>query len=217
MPAPDAILNGLTALANDWRGLAIAWHVLVAALFVALVSGWGLSARSAGYLLVAPVLSVGLLAWLSGNPFNGTVFVVLAASLAAAASRFGTGPVRIASPGWIACAAAAIMFGYTYPHFLSTDSWTAYLYASPVGVVPCPTLSVVVGTTLLFQNVRSSTWAAGLIAAGLLYGSIGVLRLGVVLDWGLILATVALAASVAHGLTRRRTVAIPAHAGERAW
>ena len=217
MPSADAILTGLTALANDWRELAIAWHVILAAAFAALVFGWRPSARLAAYLLVAPVLSVDLFAWHSDNPFNGTAFVLLAAALAAAANRFGTTPVRIASPGWIACAGAAIIYGYFYPHFLRTDSWTAYFYASPFGIVPCPTLSVVVGTTLLFQNVRSSSWAAGLVAAGLLYGSIGVFRLGVVLDWGLILASGALAVSAAVDLSRPHTVTVPAHAGERSW
>jgi hypothetical protein len=206
VPPADVILAGLTNLANDWRGLATVWHVLLAALLAALVSGWRPSVRSAGYLLSSAVLSVGVLAWLSGNPFNGLMFVVLTATLAAAAGRFEATPARLSSPGWLASAAAIIVFGWTYPHFLDTDSWTAYLYASPLGLVPCPTLSVVIGATLLFRDLRSRVWTGALIAAGLLYGLIGVFKLGVVLDWGLILASAVLA-TAARGTAERRTQA----------
>jgi hypothetical protein len=89
-----------------------------------------------------------------------------------------------------------IVYGWTYPHFLDTDSWIAYLYASPFGIVPCPTLSVVMGITLAFRILRSRSWSTTLVVAGLLYGGIGVFRLGVLLDWGLLFAAATLAAAV---------------------
>ena len=81
MPSPDALVADLGAIANDWRGLAITWHLLFAGLFLALIAGWRPRARLLGRLLVAPLLSVSVVAWLSGNPFNGTMFALLAAAL----------------------------------------------------------------------------------------------------------------------------------------
>jgi hypothetical protein len=206
VPSPETILTGLTSIANDWRWLAITWHILLATLLVPLVVGWRPSTRVIAHLLIAPLVSVSLLAWVSGNPFNGTVFAVLAVSLVWTAIRFSNASVRLASPPWVAAALAFIFFGWTYPHFLRTDSWATYLFAAPFGVLPCPTLSVVIGTTLLFRNLRLRVWSTALVIAGLLYGAIGVFRLGVVLDWGLLLAVAVLTATVWRDSTCWRPV-----------
>src|SRR5688572_9301123 len=97
MPSSEAILNGLTAIANDWQQLALVWHAWLAALIVALLAGWRPSNRISGALLIAPVLSVGALAWVSGNPFNGAAFAILAVALAIIANRFTNERVRVAS------------------------------------------------------------------------------------------------------------------------
>ncbi len=206
MLSQETILTGLTTIANEWRWLAITWHILLAALLVTLAAGWHPSTRSVGHLLVAPLLSVSLLAWLSGNPFNGTVFAVLAGTLVWTAIRFSNASVILASPTWVAPGVALVVFGWTYPHFLNTESWTAYLYAAPFGLLPCPTLSVAMGMTLLFQNLRSRTWCAALLVPGLLYGAVGVFRLGVGLDWGLVVASAMLAAALARDHTGWRSV-----------
>ena len=194
MPPSETILTGLTSLANDWRGLAIAWHVLFAALLGMLIAGWRPSVRMVAGFLIAPVLTVSLLAWRSGNLFNGTAFAVLAVTLAMIASRFSKTPARIGTPVMAAPGVVLIALGVTYPHFVGADSWTTYLYASPFGIVPCPTLAVVIGATLLLRNLRSNGWTTTLVVAGLVYGSTGVLRLGVALDWSLILGSGVLAA-----------------------
>jgi hypothetical protein len=196
VPSTQTILIGLTAIANDWRWLAIMWHVLLTALGVTIVAGWRPSPRVMGHLLVAPLLCVSLLAWLSGNPFNGAVFAILAAVLVGAATRMSNTSVQLGSLAWVVPAVVLIVYGWTYPHFLDTDSWTTYLYASPFGIVPCPTLSVVMGITLAFRILRSRFWSTTLVVAGLLYGGVGVFRLGVLLDWGLLFATATLAAAV---------------------
>jgi hypothetical protein len=173
---------------------------------VGLAAGWRPSSRLISHLLVAPLLSVSLVAWLSGNPFNGTAFGVLAATLLRAAQRFSKVSVQLDSPGWVAPGVALIIFGWTYPHFLTTDSWTTYLYASPFGLLPCPTLSAVIGITLLFRDCRSSLWSTALVVAGLLYGAMGVFRLGVALDWGLLAAAAILAATLAREYAAWRSV-----------
>ncbi len=74
MPSSQKILEGLTAIANDWQALAIVWHVVLGALLLALLLGWRPSKRLAGVLLAVPLASVSVLAWISENPFNGTLF-----------------------------------------------------------------------------------------------------------------------------------------------
>jgi hypothetical protein len=193
---PTEILNGLTSIANDWRWLSISWHVSLGALLLTLVAGWRPSARVLSRLLVAPLVSVSVVAWLSGNPFNGTMFAVLAGTLAFAARCFSNAPGQLAGSMWAAAGVAFVAFGWTYPHFLNAASWTSYLYAAPFGLLPCPTLSVVIGMTFLVRELRSRLWTGSLALAGLLYGAFGVLRLGVTLDWVLLCASVLLAAVV---------------------
>jgi len=89
---------------------------------------------------------------------------------------------------------------------LRTNSWVSYLYASPFGLLPCPTLAVVIGTRLLLGRLQSSLWDMALVAAALVYGAVGTLRLGVRLDWALLFASVTLAALALHGNGPRRTV-----------
>jgi hypothetical protein len=186
MPSSEAILSGLTQIANDWQQLALVWHVWLAALLVALLAGWRPSNRIAGVLLIAPVLSVSALAWAAGNPFNAAAFAILASALATIANRLTNERVRLGSSFPRVSGALLVAFGWIYPHFLSADSWAAYAYASPLGLVPCPTLSVLVGVTLILDRLGSTPWCATLITAGFVYGAIGVFRLGVVLDYGLL-------------------------------
>jgi hypothetical protein len=200
VPSTETILAGLDAIANDWRWLAITWHVLLGAFLTMLLAGWQPSVRVLGQLLGAPLVSVSSMAWLSGNPFNGTVFALLAVVLVVTAIGFPNTTVRLNSPNWIGVGAVSVLFGWTYPHFTRADSWTTYLYASPFGILPCPTLAILIGITVMFSSLGSTAWSATLAGAGLVYGVIGVFRLGVVLDAGLLLASVVLgAATVREG------------------
>jgi hypothetical protein len=198
MLTAGTILAELTAIANDWWPLAAGWHVALAMFIFVLACGWRPRVRTAGWLLITPLLSVSLLAWLSANPFNGIVAAALAVALARSVFGLPAGAVRLASPAWIARGAALVVFGAVYPHFLRADSPAAYLVASPFGLLPCPTLSVLVGATLVFANLGSTRWSGALAAAGLLYGSIGVFALGVELDWGLMIGTATLGARMAE-------------------
>ncbi len=91
-------------------------------------------------------------------------------------------------------------FGWAYPHFLITDTWTAYAYASPFGLLPCPTLSVVIGITLIFGGLHSRGWSVPLFGAAILYGWIGIFRLSVSLDIGLFAGAILLGVMVAGDL-----------------
>ena len=206
MPSPEAVLTGLTTTANEWRSVAIVWHVLLAAFALGLLAGWRPSERLAAALLAAPFLTVSAGAWASDNPFNGTIFALLALVLIGAARRLPRGEVSFAPAPLVAAGASLVLYGSTYPHFLQTGTWTAYLYAAPFGLLPCPTLSVAIGFTLMLGLFRSRLWCWALVAAGIAYGAIGVWRLGVVLDYGL-LAGAALLGIVAVTRALRRSPA----------
>ena len=209
VPSPDTLLTALAAVANGWRWLAIAWHVLFATMFVALVAGWRPRARVLGHMLLGPLVSVSFIAWASGNPFNGTMFGVLAAALVWSLASLGNSAMTLGPSTWVAVGGVITAFGWMYPHFVTTESWMTYLYASPFGILPCPTLAVVIGMTLMGRHLRAVRWQAVLIVAGLLYGAIGVFRLGVVLDWGLLLASLALTAALACDRAWPEHAAVP--------
>jgi hypothetical protein len=208
MPPPEVILDGLTTIANDWRWLAIAWHVFAAALLLQFLAGWRPSVRMVTALLIAPIASVSLVSGFSHMAFNAAAFAALCAALIASVRRFGGEPVKPAGSVRIALSTACLLLGWAYPHFVVAQSWVTYIYAAPVGLVPCPTLLVVIGITLTLPGLGSRFWAIALTAAGLAYGLIGVFRLGVMLDWGLILAsaTLAVSRSLKHGSEREETL-----------
>src|SRR5688572_3676645 len=174
MPSSEAVLRALTVTANDWRTLAVLWHVLVGALLLVIAARRRLSNQLAGRLLALPLLSVSALAWVSWNPFNGGVFALLGLVLmrvarAMPAETVHTAPVIYLVPGLL-----LVGFGWVYPHFLDTTRWTDYLIAAPLGLLPCPTLSAVIGLTLTCSVRRSKRWSIPLAAVGVIYGVIGV-------------------------------------------
>jgi hypothetical protein len=192
MPTAEAILAGATSIANEWRALAVAWHIVLAVVFVAGLKGWRPSNRQTAYVLVALVVSVSAAAWTGGNPFNGTVFAVLSLTLVWLSNRVSADAVRFAAPLVAITGVVFIAFGLGYPHFVATDRWIAYAYSAPLGLLPCPTLSAVIGATLLFGSLGSNAWSIPLVIAGFVYGSIGVFVLGVKLDYVLLAGTLAL-------------------------
>lgn len=187
----------------------MAWHLVLASLLGAFLIGCRLSTRLIAVTGVALVLSVSALSWFSGNPFNGTVFAALAIGLARATIRTPGAAAQIDSLRRALPGAALVVFGWTYPHFVSTDSWTEYAYAAPLGLIPCPTLSVVIGVTLLFREVGTSAWTVPLIITGFLYGFVGVFALDVVLDVVLLAGAFILTLAAAGGRSRFRSVSHP--------
>jgi len=194
MPSGDAITAGLAETANTWRSLAIAWHLILAAPLVAFLAGCRLSTRLIAVIAIALVLCVSALSWVSGNPFNGIVFGALAITLARATVRSPGAAAQIESLGRALPGAALVVFGWTYPHFVSTDSWTEYAYAAPLGLIPCPTLSVVVGLTMLVHAAWTSAWTLPLIIVAFAYGIVGLFALHVALDVVLVAGALVLAA-----------------------
>ena len=182
MPSSQDILDGLSAITNQWQSLAIAWHGVVGVLLVGLLIGWRPSRRLAGLTIALSLASVAALAWMAGNPFNGIVFGALSVTLAGVAFRFPHTPVVVRTDLFATLGCGLLAFGWIYPHFLKTDIWMAHLYAAPLGLIPCPTLAAAIGLTLIAGLSDSRTWATVLATAGMLYGLVGAFRLGVPLD-----------------------------------
>lgn len=182
MPTSQQVLDGLTTIANDWRSIATAWHVLLAALLLGLYQGWRPSTHLIRPMLVLPLACVSALAWASGNSFNGGVFTALTLTLGALSLSRSNKPVRLGSPRIVMVGVGLVVFGWTYPHFVTADSWSTPLYAAPLGLIPCPTLSAVVGLSLMLNGLGSRAWSSVLSAAGIAYGMLGFFWLDVAID-----------------------------------
>jgi hypothetical protein len=129
-----------------------------------------------------PLLSVSLLAWLSANLFDGLLFALVSVALLIIALRLPREPVEIA-PLWLTAAGIFLfLFGCLYPHFLESALFLPYLYAAPVGLIPCPTLSIITGLSLMVGGLESRAWSGVLGGMALFYALFGAIRLGVTID-----------------------------------
>jgi hypothetical protein len=182
MPKPHEILTGLTQIANEAFAIAVAWHVIVAIVFVAAALGWRIGNRSASLSLSALLASVSMLAWAYGNPFNGVVFAVIASALAWFAWRAPRQPLRGSAAWSRGVGVTLIAFAWTYPHFLVGRAPSAYLYGAPLGTIPCPTLAFATGTTLLVSGLGTRGYRFVLAAAAGFYALFGMFRLDVAMD-----------------------------------
>ena len=210
MPSAAEILQQLAAIAAGWRPLAVAWHIYFGVIAIGLIIGARPSRRLMGALLALPLLSVGLLAWNAGNPFNGSVFTIASVVFIGFARALPTGPVTIAPPRAMVTGFLIAAFGWAYPHFLGdTTSPFEYAYAAPTGLIPCPTIAMLIGITLIVEGLGSRAWSIALAILGLAYGVIGGAILGVMIDWLLVLGALALLIAARlerHGRSRRLRV-----------
>jgi hypothetical protein len=194
MPSDEQLRAGLAAIANEWVALAILWHVMIAVAVVASIVGWRPDHRSMLRMLGVSLASVSVLAWTYRNPFNGLAFASLAVAMWALSKREAHDAVRRTSRLAWGAGVAMIAFAWFYPHFLGTP--LLYLVAAPVGLIPCPTLALVIGAVLLggagFH--RSTRWI--LVGAATFYALFGVVALGVFVDLGLLAGAAMLAIDI---------------------
>ena len=191
MPPAVDVLRNATTLANEWVLAAVFWHAVIVAFLYAAFSRWRWPGGTDA-VIAALCASVAWLAGLTGNWFTAYVFLALTivSGLHAAGVRERlqlTPSARWAAPGvWL------VLFGLAYPHFVQVPHWVAYLYAAPVGIVPCPTLLVAIGLKIVLPDERGPLASISLTLAGLFYGIVGVWVLGVSIDVVLIAGAIAL-------------------------
>ncbi len=192
MPDKEAILSGLQKIVNDYSTIAIIWHILFYALVVALIAKWLPSNRFLALLFCLPVLSVAVMAFMTGNPFNGILFSILTLLLFIFGLRATVQPLQVSQIIFMVIGILMIVFGLFYPHFTQGDSFMKYFYASPAGLIPCPTLSIIIGFLLLYNGLGSQAITLLVVIYGLFYGLFGTLRLAVYPDIFLIFGSVSL-------------------------
>jgi len=186
------IIDGLQIIVNEYTLFSTIWHIVFYVLIVALIAKWKPSNKLFAILTCLPALSVGVFAWLSRNPFNGSLFILLAILILIFGLKASSKPIHVSQLPFAVAGIGMIVFGLIYPHFIETKSVIEYLYASPIGLIPCPTLSILIGFLLLFNGFSSQSLTLTLIFFGLFYGIFGVLKLAVYLDLFLVFGTITL-------------------------
>ncbi len=190
MPTSEQILAGLKIIVNTWWPLAVFWHIYFVAVVIALILGVRPSKRLSGIILSLPVLSVSFVAWMSLNPFNGIFYALIGILLIYFSVRLPREKVSIA-PMWILIPGIILfIFGWVYPHFLENSLWYEYLYKAPTGLIPCPTLSIVIGLLLILNGLESRAISLLIGFVGLYYGITGMIQLGVLIDLVLLLGAI---------------------------
>jgi hypothetical protein len=192
MPAAADILESLTAIANQALAIAVFWHAVIFACLIALAVGWRPSRRAGATMLVALPASVGAVALAYRNPFNAASFALLAVLLGWHARHLGREKLSVGTAWTATLGTILIAYGLVYPHFLDARPLILYTVAAPTGLIPCPTLAVMIGCTLTTNSAFSRPWEGTLAAFGLFYALFGVMRLGVLLDAGLLIGALAL-------------------------
>jgi hypothetical protein len=197
-----AIVAAAAAIAGEWRWLAIVWHAIFAVLLTAVLVFRIRDRRAIAMAAALPFTSVAALAWWTGNPFNGAVFTVFALALLAIAAQLPASAITIGEPWAVSAGACSCVFAWTYPHFLSAG-WTEYFYAAPLGLLPCPTLALCVGLSLITQSFGSLRWTIVVVTVALTYGVVGIFALGVTIDWALVAGAMLLGWSAWNGAHER--------------
>lgn len=204
MPSAAQVLAGLKEIANAGQPLAILWHLILAVVLVVMLMGRRPSMRAAGILFALPLFSVAAAAGFSGNPFNALVFGLVGLGLLVISRGVSRRPVEFSAPWTRIAGTVMLIFGWIYPHFLDTDSVLTYFYAAPLGLIPCPTLSAVIGGALILSSLGSRILSLTLGITGMFYGVTGVWRLGVAIDWFLVAGSTLL---LLHGALANQAVA----------
>lgn len=193
MPPASTILEQLTTTTTELTFVAISWHFAILAIALALLARWRPSAPQTALLLISPALSVAIISAAYSSWFNAISFGLLALVLVVALDDIDL-RWRLQGPGWSRWLGLALVaYGFCYPHFVA-GGWYRAVFAAPVGLVPCPTLAVLVGFTLMGRAGGSRAIPALLAVWTTFYALFGIFVLGVVLDVGLFVAAVGISA-----------------------
>jgi hypothetical protein len=180
MPSAEEILRSLKYITDHYFLVAIGWHLLIyLSILLYFLSRRKPSPGAFGFWLSIPLFSVAMIALLADNPFNGIIFFILAVLFLIFSFRSTQQNSRDNLSGYRNLGFIFILAGCFYPHF--SDNYNLLFLEAPVGLIPCPTLLVMIGFAILL-NLRSKALIIMLVSASLFYGFWGVFRLKVIID-----------------------------------
>lgn len=182
VPGSHEILANLRTIAHETAWVSGVWHAVALLVIVVVLAGFRPKRRTAAASLGLPLASVSVVGWAFDNPFNGAVFAALSVALAGLSLGASTATTALGCRWAVMLGTLLLAFGWVYPHFLEDAPWFAYLYSAPLGSIPCPTLSAVVGVALLADGFGARGWRLALALAASFYSLFGMFRLGVAMD-----------------------------------
>jgi hypothetical protein len=190
MPPTEEILRSLKFISENYITVSIVWHLLVYFSFLLLFfQRRKPTKRTSGFLMTLPIFSVAVISALSANFFNAIVFFIIGLLIFIFCFRLSRNS-GFNSPWFIKLAGIIfILSACLYPHF--SENLSLIFLTAPIGVIPCPTLLLVIGVTLIVGPL-SQKWTIVLICAALFYGLFGMIRLKVNIDVVLLLTLIPL-------------------------
>lgn len=183
----NVILSYIGAVAGKYIWLNVTLHIVCyAAVALLFVPGFRYKKAVWNSLVTVLFSSVAAIALLNGNPFNFGIFAIAAAfAVFEIVKRRGAADLSFTSDTAhnirTAIFLVVALFGLIYPHFV--DAHPALMpFVSPLGIIPCPTLTFVLGiANILYPRVNRALYTV-LALLGVFYGITGLLLVNVYFD-----------------------------------
>ena len=180
---PESILNYLAMVSNQNIYLNLIMHVITFLSIPSIILLKNIRMQKAVFngLVFILTLTVTVIAFTNGNPFHFATFAILL--VIAFIELIGRNQVVISTSNNVTIFVGFIFLfiGVWYPEFVHTSS-LAMIFVSPMGIVPCPTLIVILSLFTFNSSGISKMQYIATIIIGALYAVIGVFILKVYLD-----------------------------------
>lgn len=186
--SPERILNYLTMVSNQNLWLNALIHLMVLAAVLVLIFGKNTKIKQwvVDGVICLLFISVATVSFVYGNPF---IFLIMAVLTIFALIELRQGKNEFTTPKFnlhTLIAFTSIIIGFWYPHFVKANP-IALLLVSPAGIIPCPTLLIVLGLlTLAYPKVNKTQYIITVLI-GTFHGNTGVFQLKVFLDMAIII------------------------------
>lgn len=210
---PESVLNYLAMVSNQNIYLNLVMHVITFLSIPSIFLLKNIRVQKAVFngLVVILTLTVTVNALINGNPFHLVTFAILLI-IALIELVMGRNQVVISASSNVTTFVAFIFLfiGVWYPEFVHTSS-LAMLFVSPMGIVPCPTLIVILSLFTLNSSGISKLQYIATIIIGAAYAVIGVFILKVYLDAALgILVLYSIYILISYKVQKQRNTSLTA-------
>lgn len=210
---PESVINYLAMVSNQNIYLNLVMHVITFLSIPSIFLLKNIRVQKAVFngLVVILTLTVTVNALINGNPFHLVTFAILLI-IALIELVMGRNQVVISPSSNVTTFVAFIFLfiGVWYPEFVHTSS-LAMLFVSPMGIVPCPTLIVILSLFTLNSSGISKLQYIATIIMGAVYAVIGVFIFKVYLDAALgILVLYSIYILISHKVQKQRNTSLTA-------